>query len=81
LIGSAIRDSLAVLNIDHDLNPPSQKVTVSIGGVTAAWQDAQASASSLIEAADQALYSAKDAGRDRMVMAGRVIELTMGRIA
>jgi diguanylate cyclase (GGDEF)-like protein/PAS domain S-box-containing protein len=81
LIGSAIRDSLAVLDIDHDLNPPSRKVTVSIGGVTAAWQDAQASASSLIEAADQALYSAKDAGRDRMVMAGRVIELTMGRIA
>jgi diguanylate cyclase (GGDEF)-like protein/PAS domain S-box-containing protein len=81
LIGSAIRDSLAVLDIDHELNPPSQKVTVSIGGVTAAWQDAQASASSLIEAADQALYSAKDAGRDRMVMAGRVIELTMGRSA
>jgi diguanylate cyclase (GGDEF)-like protein/PAS domain S-box-containing protein len=76
LIGTSIRDSLAVLGIDHELNLPSKKVTVSIGGVTAAWHDAKAPSSWLIEAADRALYSAKEAGRDRLVMAGRVIELT-----
>jgi diguanylate cyclase (GGDEF)-like protein/PAS domain S-box-containing protein len=81
LIGSTIRNSLAVLGIDHELNPPSRKVTVSIGGATAAWQDAKAPGSSLIEAADRALYSAKDAGRDRLVMAGRVMEVAMGRLA
>jgi diguanylate cyclase (GGDEF)-like protein len=74
LIGKNIRDSFAVLGIDHELNLPSQKVTVSIGGATADWPAAQAQSSSLIEAADRALYSAKDEGRDRLVMSGRVIE-------
>jgi diguanylate cyclase (GGDEF)-like protein/PAS domain S-box-containing protein len=81
LIGMRIRDSLAILGIDHELNLPSQKVTVSIGGATAAWQDAKASSSSLIEAADRALYCAKDEGRDRLVMSGRILDLAKGRIA
>lgn len=74
MIGSRIRDSLAVLGIDHELNLPSRKVTVSIGGATVNRQTAQTQRSSLIEAADRALYSAKDGGRDRMVMSGRAIE-------
>jgi diguanylate cyclase (GGDEF)-like protein len=81
LIGSRIRESLAVLCIDHELNLPSQKVTVSIGGAIAAFQDAKASSSSLVEAADRALYAAKDEGRDRLVMSGRVIELARGNVA
>ncbi|KAA0072518.1 diguanylate cyclase [Tardiphaga sp. P9-11] len=81
LISSKIRDSLAAIGIDHELNLPSQKVTVSIGGAIAALQDAKASSSSLVEAADRALYAAKDEGRDRLVMSGRVIELSKGRIA
>jgi diguanylate cyclase (GGDEF)-like protein/PAS domain S-box-containing protein len=81
LIGSKIRDSLAVLGIDHELNLPSKKVTVSIGGAIASFQDAKASSSSLVEAADRALYAAKEEGRDRLVMSGRVIELARGRIA
>ncbi len=74
MMGSRIRASLAVLGIDHDLNLPSRKVTVSIGGVTVNPQTAQTQRSSLVEAADRALYSAKDAGRDRMVMSGRALE-------
>lgn len=74
MIGRRIRDSLAVPGIDHELNLPSRKVTVSIGGATVNRQTAQTQRSSLIEAADRALYSAKDAGRDRMVMSGGTIE-------
>ncbi|MDB5580154.1 MAG: diguanylate cyclase [Bradyrhizobium sp.] len=74
MIGNRIRISLAVLGIDHEPNLPSRKLTVSIGGATVNWQDAQTQSSSLIEAADRALYAAKDAGRDRMVMSGCVIE-------
>ncbi|MDO8399527.1 MAG: diguanylate cyclase [Bradyrhizobium sp.] len=72
-MGKKIRDCLAVLGIDHEFNLPSRKLTVSIGGATIDWQDPQAQSSSLIEAADQALYSAKDEGRDRMVMSGPVL--------
>jgi diguanylate cyclase (GGDEF)-like protein/PAS domain S-box-containing protein len=81
LVGSRIRDSFADLGIDHESNLPSKKVTVSIGGAIAAFHDAKASSSSLVETADRALYSAKDEGRDRLVMSGQVIELTKGRVA
>jgi diguanylate cyclase (GGDEF)-like protein/PAS domain S-box-containing protein len=81
LVGSKIRDCLANLSIDHELNLPSKKVTVSIGGAIAFFQDAKTSSPSLVEAADRALYAAKDEGRDRLVMSGRVTELSKGRIA
>jgi diguanylate cyclase (GGDEF)-like protein len=70
LIGTRIRDCLAGLGIDHELNLPSRKMTVSIGGATVDWQDGQLESSSLIEAADRAMYLAKRQGRDRMVMSG-----------
>ena len=73
MIGARIRDSLAALGIDHELNLPSRKVTVSIGGATVDWQDGQLESSSLIEAADRALYLAKGEGRDRLVMSGPVM--------
>jgi diguanylate cyclase (GGDEF)-like protein/PAS domain S-box-containing protein len=81
LIGSKVQDSLAVLGINHELNLPSQKVTVSIGGAIAAFHDAKASSASLVEAADRALYAAKDEGRNRLVMSGRIMELFEGNIA
>jgi diguanylate cyclase (GGDEF)-like protein/PAS domain S-box-containing protein len=70
LIGKRIRDCLADLGIDHELSLPSRKMTVSIGGATVDWQDGPLESSSLIEAADRALYLAKGQGRDRMVMSG-----------
>lgn len=74
LIGKNIRNSLAALGIDHEFNLPSRKVTVSLGGTTANWQNPKVQSSSLIDAADRALYAAKDAGRDRMMMSERTIE-------
>jgi PleD family two-component response regulator len=52
-------------------------MTVSIGGATVDWQDGQLESSSLIEAADRALYLAKGEGRDRMVMSGPVMALRL----
>jgi len=69
-IGERIRQSLREAGLAHEFNPPSFLVTASLGGATC-WPAIERSAvpASLIEAADQALYAAKAAGRDRLVMA------------
>jgi diguanylate cyclase (GGDEF)-like protein/PAS domain S-box-containing protein len=76
LVGERIRAGLRKLCVIHALNPPSKRVTVSLGGATMR-PNAQRSAesSSLITAADRALYAAKDGGRDRLVMSGQVVAL------
>lgn len=57
----------------HALNPPSRRVTVSVGGATNLPAGGTAECTSLVEAADRALYAAKDSGRDRLVMSGQVL--------
>jgi diguanylate cyclase (GGDEF)-like protein/PAS domain S-box-containing protein len=73
-VGERIRQALHDLGLPHALNPPSRCVTVSLGGATG-WPNAEGSAeyTSLIAAADRALYAAKSDGRDRLVMSGQVI--------
>jgi diguanylate cyclase (GGDEF)-like protein len=67
-VGQKVREALREFGMLHPLNPPSKRVTLSLGGAT----NLPASGTSLIEAADRALYT-KDSGRDRLVMSGQVI--------
>jgi diguanylate cyclase (GGDEF)-like protein/PAS domain S-box-containing protein len=75
-IGERIRRALAEAEIPHPLNLPSRRVTVSLGGaICRPAHERSAGHASLIDAADRALYAAKDGGRDRLVMAGHVVTL------
>jgi diguanylate cyclase (GGDEF)-like protein/PAS domain S-box-containing protein len=69
MVGERVREGLRRLDIAHAMNAPSKRVTVSLGGATV-WPSAeiQKKPSSLVDAADRALYAAKDGGRDRLMM-------------
>jgi len=79
--GKRVRESLAALGIVHDSNLPSRQVTVSIGGAAADCRGNQVPCQSLIAAADRALYFAKENGRDRLVMSGRIMDWARGKTA
>lgn len=72
-VGEAIRQALHELAMLHAHNPPSRLVTASVGAATALPSQATADGSTLVAAADRALYAAKDSGRDRLVMSGQVV--------
>jgi diguanylate cyclase (GGDEF)-like protein/PAS domain S-box-containing protein len=75
-IGERIRWALQEACMPHALNLPSGLVTASIGGaICRPGTERSAGHVSLVEAADRALYAAKDAGRDRLVMAGESVTL------
>jgi diguanylate cyclase (GGDEF)-like protein/PAS domain S-box-containing protein len=73
-IAERVRRALHAAAIPHPSNQSLGVVTASIGGAvcrpSAEWS---ARPASLIEAADRALYAAKAAGRDRIVMAGELV--------
>ncbi len=74
LVAERIRQSLETLNLAHAMNPPTKRVTLSIGGATG-WPGAESNGNhpSLIAATDRALYAAKHAGRNSFVMSGQVV--------
>lgn len=75
-IGERIRRAIRETAIAHRGNAPFGIVTASIGGaVCRPGSERPLEHASLIEAADRALYAAKDGGRDRVIMAGELMPL------
>lgn len=66
-VGEQIRAKVAGLKIDHPKSQVSQYVTVSLG-VACTVPGVNANPTILIDAADKALYAAKEAGRDRVIL-------------
>ena len=75
-IGERIRQAIRAAGLVRAPNESARCVTASIGGATCRpWLERTAGPASLVEAADRALYGAKQGGRDRLVMSGEVFNL------
>ena len=64
------RQAIASLKLPHPTSPVAPFLTISVGVATAT-NECRATRKELVEAADQALYAAKAAGRNRVCVAPR----------
>ena len=69
-IAESMRRSVEQLSVPHDMSPTLSRITVSIGCASLEVSPDQ-SMEHLLEAADQALYQAKDSGRNRVCSLAR----------
>lgn len=69
-VGMRIREALHEIQIKD----ASWRVTASLGGATVWPNSGSADHTSLVEAADRALYAAKSGGRDCLIMSGQVVK-------
>jgi diguanylate cyclase (GGDEF)-like protein len=75
-VGDAMRASIEGLRIDHAWSPVSQVVTISVGAACVIPpRDGEAGIYALVKAADDALYRAKEAGRNQVRMTKGVIRV------
>ncbi|MEH2491848.1 diguanylate cyclase [Bradyrhizobium sp. AZCC 2230] len=75
-IGERIRSAVHDAGLVHASSGVAPCVTVSVGGAACRPSfERTAGAGSLVESADRALYGAKAAGRDRLMMSGEVMSL------
>lgn len=77
-IGDRIRRAIREAGLVHTSNRAIGCVTASLGGAACRpVLERTAGVASLVEAADQALYGAKEAGRNRLMMSGEVASLML----
>ncbi len=65
-VGEKFRLCVAALDIPHETSPVAERVTISLGLATALPSE-EISPDTLVQTADERLYRAKQAGRDRLV--------------
>jgi len=70
-IAESIRVGVEEIGLEHGRNPPSNRATISVGLATLTpGQDLVTTSQALFKRADEALYNAKAAGRNRVESAG-----------
>lgn len=81
VLAERIRQAIAACGIPHAANSPAGIVTASIGLATVVWTrdgSPEVGPPDIITAADQALYTAKNDGRNRVVSAPPICALALG---